>query len=123
MKRVIRLTESDLARIVKRVINEGESEDISEKLIQKLKQNGFSSKGSDRWEMKSNGMSVEVQISGGLNVYSVVKVDNSGYSKKGGTLYDQKIVNQSIEVSKLFRTGDKKEVLDWLKTNGWSNKK
>jgi hypothetical protein len=123
MKRIIRLTESDLARIVKRVINEGESEDTYEKLAQKLKQNGFSSKGSDRWEMKSNGMSVEVHISGGLNVYSVVKVDNSGYSKKGGTLYDQKIVNQSIEVSKLIRTGDKKEVLNWLKTNGWSNKK
>jgi len=123
MGRIVRLTESDLTRIVRRVIKEGESEEIYEKLVQKLKQNGFSSKGDDRWEMKSNGMSVEIHISGGLHIYSVVNVDNSGYSRKRGTLSDQQIVDESIQVSKLFKTNDKNKVLSWLKTNGWSNKK
>jgi len=123
MKKIIRLTESDLARIVRRVIKEGESEEIYEKLVQKLKQNGFSSQGEDRWGKESNGMSVEVHISEGLYIYSVVVVNNSGYARERGTLYDQQIVDESIQVSKLFKTNDKNKVLSWLKTKGWSNKK
>ena len=123
MKKVIRLTERDLTRLVKRVIREGESEEKYENLIKKLEKNGFYDKdGDDHWETNEvNGMSVDINVTGGFEIYSVVNIDNIGYSTKSGTLNDDLIVYKSIMASKVIKTTkDKSKVMSWLKTNGWT---
>lgn len=124
MKKIVRLTESDLIRIVKRVINEGESEDIYEKLVNKLKQSGFKSTDKENWEtMTKNNMSVKVQFSGGYNIYAMVIVDGKGYARPKGTLYDSKIVDDAIEIANMIKNGvDKNKIQQHIKQKGFTGK-
>ena len=125
MKKVVRLTEEDLVRIVKRVINEGESEDIYEKLVNKLKQSGFKSTNYVDWEtMTKNNMSVKVQLSSdGYNIYAIVTVDGKGYARPKGTLYDSKIVDDAIEIANMIKNGvDKNRIQQHIKQKGFTGK-
>ena len=125
MKKIVRLTESDLTRIVKRVINEGESEDIYEKLVNKLKQSGFKSTDYENWEtMTKNNMSVKVQLSSdGYNVYAMVIVDGKGYARPKGTLYDSKIVDDAIEIANMIKNGvDKNRIQQHIKQKDFTGK-
>ena len=123
MKKIVRLTESDLIRIVKRVIKEGESENIYEKLVNKLKQNGFKSTDRENWETTvKNNMSVEVQFSGGYDIYAMVIVDDKGYARRPkGTLYDSEIVDQAIEIANMINNGvDKNTIKKHFKQKGFT---
>ena len=123
MKKVIRLTESELTRIIKKIIKEGESEDIYEKLVNKLKLNKFKSTDGENWEtIVINNMSVEVQFSGGYDIYAMVIVDGKGYARRPkGTLYDSKIVDDAIEIANMIKKGvDKNRIQRHIKQKGFT---
>ena len=123
MKKIVRLTESDLIRIVKRVIKEGESEDIYEGLVNKLKRNGFKSKDGENWETTvKNNMSVEVQFSDGYDIYAMVIVDDKGYARRPkGTLKDSKIVDEAIKIANMINNGvDKNTIKKYFTEKGFT---
>lgn len=86
MKKVVRLTESDLVRIVKRVINE-ETSDTSKLKIEDIdfkegKEYFFTVFNKDKEVIKKNGIPVKVTMSVksvGGNSYDLISTDNSEY--------------------------------------------
>ena len=123
MKKIIRLTESDLTRIVKRVIKEGESEEIYMKLVEKLEDNGFKDDGTGDFlaGSRSNDVEVRVQFSQGLYIYLIVSIDGVGYARERGALYKSINVDKAIEVNNMIKRGDNKNTIKkYLQKNGFT---
>jgi hypothetical protein len=124
MKSIVRLTESDLVRIIKKIIKEGESEDIYDKLSTKLKNAGFKPQSDMNWKTSPiKGMNVTVQFPNGLDIYAIVEVGGKGYAHDGGTLYDQKIVDDAINIYSMIKKGaDERYITQLLNKYGFTGK-
>ncbi len=111
MKKVIRLTESDLVRIVKRVINEQSPLDKVKNLFngdsgvlnrQKVEKMGYSlTPGTFLDEKKSlydSGVSVVGQTNSSANMELQKKLSSKGINIRDGVIFSKVLPNKSVEV-------------------------
>jgi len=141
MKKIIKLTESDLVRLVKRIINEGATDDIYKKLIARLKNAGFKlrspeldgfddslaelgispSNENEFITTPKNGMSVIIHISNDNDIFAMVEVEGQGiYGHKMGSIQPKKIVNDTLNIYSMIKKGaDKKYITQLLSNYGF----
>jgi len=141
MKKIIKLTESDLVRLVKRIINEGATDDIYKKLIARLKNAGFKlrspelegfddllaglgispSNENEFITTPKNGMSVTINISNDNDIFAMVEVEGQGiYGHKIGNIQPKKIVNDTLNIYSMIKKGaDKKYITQSLNKYGF----